>query len=217
MSNNFPQRREGILFLLSAPSGAGKTTLCQALRQKQDFFFAVSCTTRNPRPGEINGEDYHFISPETFEAKVQNGDFLEHAWVHGHRYGTLLAPIVENLQAGRDMLLDIDTTGAESIRACAQPLIRRALVDIFLLPPSVEELRRRLEKRGTETAAEIALRLQRAAQEIAHWPRYRYTIISRSIEDNLAAFRAIVQAEQCRTRRWRTEENAAAPHTSEVA
>lgn len=201
MSNSFPLHRAGILFLISAPSGAGKTTLCQALRQKQEFAYAVSCTTRPPRPGEIHGEDYHFISPESFEARVQAGDFLEYAQVHLHRYGTLLAPILSHIEAGRDVLLDIDTAGAESIRACSHIGIREALVDIFLLPPSIEELQRRLEKRGTESAQEIATRVRNAAAEISHWPRYRYTIVSRSIEENLATFRAIVQAEHCRTRR----------------
>lgn len=202
MKNQLP-RRSGILFLLSAPSGAGKTTLCDALRQNPDFYYTVSCTTREPRPGEIDGEDYHFISASEFARLVAAGAFLEHATVHVHRYGTLRAPVVEHLLAGEDLLMDIDTAGAEQIRACDDPIIQEALVDIFLYPPSLEELRRRLEKRGTESAAEIETRLQNAAIEMQSWNRYRYLIRSESIEANLRQFRCIMQAERNRTSRYR--------------
>ncbi len=204
MKNQLP-RRSGILFLLSAPSGAGKTTLCDALRQNPDFYYTVSCTTREPRPGEIDGEDYHFISTSEFDRRVAAGDFLEHATVHEHRYGTLRAPVVEHLLAGEDLLMDIDTAGAEQIRACDDPIIQEALVDIFLYPPSLEELRRRLEKRGTESAAEIETRLQNAAIEMQSWNRYRYLIRSESIETNLRQFRCIMQAERNRTARYRLQ------------
>jgi len=130
-------RRTGILFVISAPSGAGKTTLCTALRQKPDFVWSVSCTTRTPRSGEVDGEDYHFLSPEDFATRLANGEFLEHAEVHGNHYGTLKAPVLENLRNGIDVLLDIDTRGAANIRASGDPLLLRALADVFLLPPDL--------------------------------------------------------------------------------
>jgi len=130
-------RRTGILFVISAPSGAGKTTLCTALRQKPDFVWSVSCTTRAPRTGEIEGEDYHFLSREEFIRHRDAGEFLEHAEVHGNHYGTLKGPVLENLRNGIDVLLDIDTHGAANIRACGDPLILRALADVFLLPPDL--------------------------------------------------------------------------------
>lgn len=188
--------------MISAPSGAGKTTLCDALRQNPDFYYTVSCTTRAARPGEIDGEDYHFLSGEEFERRVEAGEFLEHARVHLHRYGTLRAPVVARLAAGQDLLMDIDTAGAEQIRGCKDPVIEAALVDIFLYPPSLEELRRRLEKRGTESEEEVATRLGNAAREMEEWNKYRYLIRSESIEENLRNFRAIMQAERCRSLRY---------------
>ncbi len=202
--NHSLPRRSGILFLISAPSGAGKTTLCDALRQNPDFYYTVSCTTRGARPGEIDGEDYHFISPEEFSRRVEEGDFLEHATVHDHRYGTLRDPVIRRLLDGQDLLMDIDTLGAEQIRSSADPVIQGALVDIFLYPPDLDELRRRLEKRGTETAEQIDIRLRTAAHEMGAWNRYRYLIRSESIEENLRNFRAIMQAERCRVARFQS-------------
>jgi guanylate kinase len=205
MWNKVSFRRTGILFVISAPSGGGKTTLCGALRQKQEFVYSVSCTTRQPRPGERDGEDYHFISREVFEEKALADEFLEHAEVHGNFYGTLKQPILDHLARGEDVLLDIDIAGAESIRACTEPVIQNALTDIFLMPPGLDELRFRLEKRGTESPEEIQIRLHNASTEMSHWNHYRYLIVSRSIEENLASFRAIVDAERCRTRRYSLE------------
>jgi guanylate kinase len=197
--------RTGILFVISAPSGGGKTTLCGALRQKQEFVYSVSCTTRQPRPGERDGEDYHFISHSEFEQRAAASEFLEHAEVHGNFYGTLKQPILDHLAAGEDVLLDIDIAGAESIRNCRDAVIQNALTDIFLMPPGLEELRIRLEKRGTESPGEIETRLRNASTEMSHWNHYSYLIVSRSIEENLASFRAIVDAERCRTRRYSLE------------
>lgn len=188
--------RYGILFIVSAPSGAGKSTLCDALRQTPDFVYSVSCTTRAPRAGEIDGEDYHFISEADFLARVAAGEFLEHAAVHGKYYGTLRDPIVGNLHKGVDVLIDIDTQGAASIREYNDVFVRQALADVFIMPPDLEELRRRLTKRGTETSAQIELRLQAAAREMEHWRDYRYTIISRSVEEDLLKFRQIMGAER---------------------
>ncbi len=188
--------RYGILFVVSAPSGAGKTTLCDALRQTSDFVYAVSCTTRPPRAGEIADEDYHFVSAPDFLARVEAGEFLEYAEVHGQYYGTLRDPILSDLRKGVDVLIDIDTQGAGAIRAYDDPFVRQALADVFIMPPDLEELRRRLTKRGTETSAQIELRLQTAAREMENWRDYRYTIISQSIEEDLMKFRQIMGAER---------------------
>ncbi len=193
--------RYGILFVISAPSGAGKTTLVEALRQTPNFLYSVSCTTRAPRAGEIENEDYQFLSDRDFRARVAAGDFLEHAQVHGDFYGTLRGPLLTNLKNGIDVLIDIDTQGADTIRKSDDPIIREALADVFIMPPDLEELRRRLLKRGTETPEQIASRLQTAAREMELWRDYRYTIISKSMEEDLQKFRHIMGAESFLSRR----------------
>jgi len=199
-------QRSGILFVLSAPSGAGKTTLTTALRQKPDFVYAVSCTTRPPRPGEIDGEDYFFISGEDFQARIAAGDFLEFAEVHGRFYGTLRSTVVENLSQGVDVLIDIDTAGAAGIRNCGDPVIASALADVFIMPPGLDELARRLRRRGTESEEQIATRLANAAAEMRHWRDYRYTLISGSMEEDIEKFRAVMRAERYLSRRLIHEE-----------
>jgi guanylate kinase len=193
--------RSGILFVVSAPSGAGKTTLCDALRQTPDFVYSVSCTTRPPRAGEIEGDDYYFISETEFLRRIENGEFLEYARVHQHYYGTLRAPICSNLQKGVDVLIDVDTQGAASIRNYQDPFVRQALCDVFIMPPDLDELRRRLTKRGTETEEQIELRLVTAAREMELWRDYRYTLISKSMEEDLQKFRHIMGAERYLSRR----------------
>ena len=187
--------------MLSAPSGAGKTTLVDALRQTSEFIYSVSCTTRPARAGEVDGEDYRFLSDEEFNARARAGEFLEHATVHGHHYGTLLKPIVEDLMNGRDVLIDIDIQGAANIRKHKDEFVRQSLADIFLMPPDVDELRRRLTKRGTETPQQIETRLANAIREMESWPQYRYTIISRTTEEDLQKFRHIMNAERYLSRR----------------
>ena len=182
--------------MVSAPSGAGKTTLVERIRRTPNLFYSVSCTTRRPRTGEIDGQDYQFLSDSDFRDRIAKGDFVEHAQVHGDHYGTLRGPIVKNLEAGRDVLIDIDTQGAAVIRDCGDPLIQDALADVFIMPPDLEELRKRLLKRGTETAQQIDSRLATAAREMEHWPEYRYTIISGSVEEDLQKFRQIMEAER---------------------
>jgi guanylate kinase len=188
--------RCGILFVISAPSGAGKTTICDALRQTPDFVYSVSCTTRAPRAGEIAGENYQFLTEADFQTRVRNGEFLEYAKVHDHYYGTLRQPLLNNLKKGVDVLIDIDTQGAAAIRNCGDEFIRRALTDVFIMPPDLDELRRRLTKRGTETPQQIELRLLNAAREMELWRDYRYTIISQSMEEDLQKFRHIIGAER---------------------
>ena len=199
MSNQFI--RTGILFVISAPSGAGKTTLCKTLRRTQEFAYSVSCTTRPPRTGEVEGRDYYFLSESDFRARVKAGDFLEHAQVHRNYYGTLRRPLIANLESGKDVLIDVDTQGASAIRASTDPAIHQALCDVFIMPPDLEELRSRLIKRGTESPEQIELRIATAAGEIPLWRDYRYTIITQSMEEDLRKFRCIVEAERHFSRR----------------
>jgi guanylate kinase len=193
--------RQGILFVISAPSGAGKTTLVQALRKNPNFFYSVSCTTREPRDGEIDGEDYRFVSVANFHTRIEAGDFLEHAKVHEDLYGTVREPVLTNLKNGVDVLIDIDTQGAATIRSRSDVVIQQALADIFIMPPDITELRRRLIKRGTETEQQIESRLATAKREMELWRDYRYTIVSGSIEEDLDKIRTIMSAERYLTRR----------------
>jgi guanylate kinase len=193
--------RSGILFVVSAPSGAGKTTLVERIRQTPNLFYSVSCATRAPRPSEIDGQDYRFLSDTDFRERVAKGDFLEHAHVHGDHYGTLREPVVTNLKGGKDVLIDIDTQGAAVIRNCGDPVILDALADVFIMPPDLEELRKRLLKRGTETMEQVDSRLTTAGREMEHWRDYRYTIISGSVEEDLHKFRQIMEAESYLSRR----------------
>ena len=187
--------------MVSAPSGAGKTTLIEKLRRTPNLFYSVSCTTRAPRAGEIEGEDYQFLSETDFRGRVETGDFLEHAQVHGDYYGTLREPVLTNLKNGVDVLIDIDTQGAATIRDCDDSLIQRALADVFIMPPDLDELRRRLMKRGTETPVQIDARIAAATPEMESWRLYRYTIISGSVEEDLQKFQHIMSAESYLSRR----------------
>jgi guanylate kinase len=189
------------LFVISAPSGAGKTTLCDALRQTPDFVYSVSSTTRLPRSGEIEGDDYHFLSEKDFLSRVDAGDFLEYANVHGRYYGTTREPLISNLQNGVDVLIDVDIQGAAAIRNADDETIRRSLCDVFIMPPDLDELRKRLTKRGTETPEQIESRIVTAAREMELWRDYRYTIISKSMEEDLLKFRNIMGAERYLSRR----------------
>ena len=188
--------------MVSAPSGTGKSTLCNNLNQTPDFTYSVSCTTRVARPGEEDGVDYRFLKEEDFERRLADGDFLEYARVHEkYYYGTLRSDVLEHLDAGTDVLLDIDVQGARQIRASADPVIRDALVDVFIMPPTLDELERRLRKRGTESEAEIQTRLASARKEMPSWREYKYTVLSGSMEEDLIKFRAIMRAERYISRR----------------
>jgi guanylate kinase len=194
-------RRQGILFVISAPSGTGKSTLCANLRATPDFIYSVSCTTRSPRPGEENGVDYHFLTREKFESLIAAGEMLEYATVHGHYYGTRRATVKEALEQGTDVLLDIDVQGAAQIRKTEDVLVRDSLVDVFIMPPTLEELEKRLRKRGTETEEQVERRLTTAREEMKLWRVYKYTILSGSMEEDLQKFRAIMRAERYLSRR----------------
>src|SRR4029453_2301335 len=146
-------------------------------RQTPNLFYSVSCTTRASRTGEIDGDDYQFLSDKDFLARVEAGYFLEHARVHGDYYGTLRKPVLTNLRSGVDVLIDIDTQGAAPIRNSDDAIIRQQVADIFIIPPDGEELRRRLAKRGTEPAEQIESRLAPAKREMELWRDYRYTTV----------------------------------------
>jgi guanylate kinase len=199
LSKNFS--RHGILFVVSAPSGAGKTTLVERIRQTPNLFYSVSCTTRAPRAGEVDGQDYRFLSDADFRERSGKAEFLEQAKVHGDHYGTLREPVLTNLKSGKDVLIDIDMQGAAVIRSCGDPLIGDALADVFIMPPDLEELRKRLVKRGTESVGQIESRLATASREMEHWRDYRYTIISGTVEEDLETFRQIMEAESHLSRR----------------
>ena len=194
-------RRQGILFVISAPSGTGKTTLCENLRATPDFIYSVSCTTRPPRKGEENDVDYHFLTKEDFMRKIERGEMLEHALVHGNYYGTLKSTVKEALAQGTDVLLDIDVQGALQIRKTDDTMVRDSLVDVFYMPPTIEELEKRLRKRGTETEEQVLSRLATGREEMKLWRLYKYTILSGSMEEDLTKFRAIMRAERYLSRR----------------
>jgi guanylate kinase len=193
-----------LLILISAPSGGGKTTLCQQLlAARPDMTRAITCTTRPPRPGEKHGVDYYFLETAEFKRRVQAGDFIEHATVFGRSYGTLHSELLDKLQAGRDVLLNVDVQGAAAIRdrAQAEPELRRALVTVFLTPPSVAVLAERLNKRNTEAAEEIQKRLALARQEIAQRRHFDYLLLSSTIPEDLRRMLVIVEAEKMRAAR----------------
>jgi guanylate kinase len=193
-----------LLIVISAPSGGGKTTLCQQLlAARPDMTRAITCTTRDPRPGEKDGVDYYFLDAGSFLKRVQAGNFLEHATVYGQSYGTLKAEVLGKLRHGRDVLLNIDVQGAASVRAAAESdaELKRSLVTVFLTPPSVEVLEARLRKRGTDTDAVIQKRLAVARQEVAQWKNFDFLLVSDSIREDVKRAMAIVEAEKMRAAR----------------
>jgi guanylate kinase len=189
--------RRGTLFVVSAPSGAGKTTLCREARLRiPELAYSVSCTTRAPRPGEVDGSDFRFVSREAFLAMRDRGELAEWATVHGNLYGTPARPLEAALDAGRDVLLDIDTQGAAQLR-------RRypEAVLIFVVAPSMAELEQRLRERRSDADQDIARRLERAREEITLWRQYDYLIVNRDVKEAMDQLMAIIQAERCRTTR----------------
>ncbi|HEV2394625.1 MAG TPA: guanylate kinase [Verrucomicrobiae bacterium] len=195
-----------LLILLSAPSGGGKTTLCQQLMaSRPGLTRAVTCTTRSPRPGERDGVDYYFLDAGSFLKRVQAGNFLEHATVYGNSYGTLKAEVMGKLRQGKDVLLTVDVQGAATIqeKAGQEPELKRALVSVFLTPPSLDILEERLRRRGSDSAAAIQKRLGVARQEIAQWKHFDYLLISSKVNEDLRRMLAIIESEKMRTTRER--------------
>ena len=189
------QSRRGLLFVLSSPSGAGKTTLSNRLRQSHDdLTLSVSATTRPPRPGEIDGADYHFLDRPAFEKKVSDGFFYEWATVHGNLYGTPKEPVLEILEGGQDVLLDIDWQGAQQLLQHRD----RDVVSVFILPPSLVELAGRLRKRASDPEDVIARRLNGAVEEITHWAEYDYVLVNDDVDETAAQLDAILRAERAR-------------------
>jgi guanylate kinase len=199
-----------LLIIISAPSGAGKTTVCQQLlAARQDMTRAITCTTRPPREGEQDGIDYYFLDADSFLKRVQAGNFLEHASVYGHSYGTLKSEVLGKLRQGKDVLLNVDVQGAATIRDKAQedPELKRALVSVFLTPQSLAQLETRLRKRGTDAPAVIQKRLGVARQEIGQWKHFDYLLISGTIPEDLRRMLTIVEAEKMRSNRAQPPEN----------
>ena len=193
-----------LLIVVSAPSGAGKTTLCdQVLARCPRVTRAITCTTRAPRETERDGMDYYFLDPATFSRRVQAGAFLEHATVHGRSYGVLKAEVLGRLRQGEEVLLNVDVQGAASVRAAAQrdAELQGALVTVFLAPSSIAVLEERLRKRGTDSQEEIQRRLEVARQELAHWREFDYLIVSASIAEDYRRMAVILEAERLRARR----------------
>lgn len=194
--------RRGVLMVVSGPSGSGKTTLCRRLCEENEAVFSISCTTRAPRDYEVDGRDYFFLTEKDFEDRIQRGEFFEYARVHNHLYGTLKSAVGEQLHKGIDVLLDIDVQGAAQVRACDDELIHRCHSDIFILPPSLEELDRRLTGRGSESAERHALRMKNAAEEMEQWRLYQRTLISGTHEEDYAQFRAVLISERLRVNQY---------------
>ena len=193
-----------LLILISAPSGGGKTTLCeQLLKARPEMTRAITCTTREPRKGEKDGVDYHFFSATEFLKRLQAGNFLEHATVYGNSYGILKSELLAKLRQNQDVLLNVDVQGAATIREQAEtePELRRALVTVFLTPRSLAVLEERLKKRGADAEAVIQKRLAVARQEVAQWKNFDYLLESTTKLEDLRRMQEIISAEKMRTAR----------------
>ncbi len=189
-------QRRGLLIILSSPSGAGKSTLSRKLLQwDPSLAFSVSATTRAPREGEVDGTDYHFLSEKQFQSDVTNGEMLEHAHVFGHFYGSPKGPVQNAIEAGRDVLFDIDWQGAQQIQNSS---LGQHTLSIFILPPSIKELHRRLISRGQDSDEVIAKRMRKSWDEISHWAEYDYVLINDDLDATDVALKGIVEAARLR-------------------
>jgi guanylate kinase len=191
-------KRRGLMLVLSSPSGAGKTTLARKLLESDgNIFMSVSATTRAKRPNEADGRDYYFVTPQRFEEMVKADEFFEHAAVFEQRYGTPKKPVLEALRQGGDVLFDIDWQGTQQLKEQA----REDLVSVFVLPPTHDELERRLRARAQDSEDVVAARMAKAASEISHWPEYDYVVVNRDLDKALGQVKAILDAERARRAR----------------
>jgi len=193
-----PIRRRGLMLVLSSPSGAGKTTIArELLATDPQLEMSVSATTRAPRPGEVDGKDYHFVDIATFEKMVSEGEMLEHAKVFDNYYGTPAKPVRDALAGGKDVLFDIDWQGTQQMRQGA----RSDLASIFILPPAVEELERRLKSRAQDSEDVVKKRMAKAGDEMSHWPEYDYIVVNHQLDSSVASVKAILTAERLKRER----------------
>ncbi|MGE4065050.1 MAG: guanylate kinase [Rhodospirillaceae bacterium] len=193
-----PIARRGLMLVLSSPSGAGKTTISRALlKEESHLTMSISVTTRAPRPGEVNGKDYFFVDVPEYDRMVKTGALLEHARVFDNFYGTPRTYVEQQLAMGRDVLFDIDWQGTQQLKASAGP----DLVSVFILPPSIEDLEKRLRGRAQDSDEVVRRRMARASDEMSHWPEYDYVVVNREVEQSIAQVRAILTAERLRQRR----------------
>jgi guanylate kinase len=193
-----PILRRGLMLVLSSPSGAGKTTLSRLLLAEDPAItMSVSVTTRSPRPGEVDGRDYYFVDHARFETMVEQGELLEHAKVFGNMYGTPKGPVFAALEAGRDVLFDIDWQGTQQLGST----VAQDMVKVFILPPSTEALEQRLKSRAQDPADVVAGRMAKAADEMSHWNEYDYVVINVDVDESLEKIRAILCAERARRTR----------------
>jgi guanylate kinase len=187
--------RRGLMLVLSSPSGAGKTTITRRILERDDnLTISISVTTRPPRPGEVDGVHYHFIDKAAFDAMVQNGELLEHANVFGNWYGTLRAPVEATLAQGRDVVADVDWQGTQLLKAN----FRDNMVSVFILPPTMEELERRLRGRGQDSEEVVEERMAKASDELSHWPEYDYVLINDALDEMVGIVTDILKAERLR-------------------
>lgn len=206
MAKNFPPiaKRRGLMFVLSSPSGAGKTTLSRKLLATEEgVALSISVTTRPMRPGEVNGKDYHFITEAEFHRMVARGDLLEHATVFDYHYGTPRAQVMDALESGHDVLFDIDWQGTRQLAERC----REDLVSVFILPPTLDELERRLRVRAQDSEAVVQKRMAKATQEISHWEEYDYVVVNEDMDKAMNHIQRILHAE--RFKRWRQLDIAA--------
>ena len=198
LDDDLRMQRRGLMFVLSSPSGAGKTTISRAILERDpEIVMSVSMTTRPKRPGEVAARDYHFVETADFNLMVNRGELLEYAKVFDHYYGTLAAPVMEALEGGQDVLFDIDWQGTQQLAERA----RADLVSVFILPPSTSELEKRLRGRAQDSAEVVANRMRRAPDEMSHYPEYDYIIVNREIVESIEMAMAILRAERLKRAR----------------